>query len=90
MARIVSEESVQLIRKFLSEIDLPTPFDGDGAGYNILKFFEQLDVDIGGMADKGETVDPGFAAGVDKVIQEFMYDGLDPIDYGDLERRLKN
>ena len=90
MSRRISETSVQLIKKYSDQIGLTFPMDDDRSGYAILKFFESMDADIGGMKSEGKTVDDKLVADVDKIIEEFLYDGEDGIDYEDLERRLKS
>jgi len=84
----ISEESVRLIRKYLPELGLTFPLDDDDGGYRILKFFEAIDADIGGMIDKGKEVDPVFNDDVNRIIGEFLAPD-EPIDYDDLERRLR-
>ena len=89
MAKIISESSVQLIKKYSDEIGLSFPMDDEGSGYAILKFFESMDADIGGMKHEGIPVDDKLVDDVSRIIDEFLYDGREEIDYADLERRLK-
>ena len=90
MSKIISERSIQLIKQYADEINLTYPMDDDGAGYAILKFFEMMDAEIGGQRSKGIEVDGQIIADVNRIINEFLYDGKDEIDYADLERRLKD
>lgn len=90
MSKIISERSVQLIKQYADEINLTFPMDDEGAGYAILKFFELMDAEIGGQRSRGIVVDSQLIADVNQVIDEFLYDGKNEIDYVDLERRLKN
>lgn len=84
----VSERSVQLIKQYMDEIELPLPLDFENAGYNILKFFEHLDGAISTWKDEGKDVDETFVKDVDYVIQEFFSDNGELIDYADLQKRL--
>ncbi len=90
MSRIISETSVQLLKKYSDQIGLTFPMDDDNSGYAILKFFESMDADIGGMKSEGKPVDDKLVADIGKIIEEFLYDGEKEIDYKDLERRLKS
>ena len=90
MSKIISESSVQLIKKYSDEIGLKFPMDEEGSGYAILKFFESMDADIGGMKAEGKPVDEELVADVSRIIKEFLYDGGEEIDYLNLERRLKS
>ncbi len=84
----ISEESVRLIREHLPELGLTFPLDDDDGGYRILKFFEAIDADIGGMIAEGKKVDPELIDDVGRIIEEFLAPD-EPIDYNDLERRLR-
>ena len=86
----VSDSSVELIRQHLNELNLSYPLDEEHAGYAILKYFEEIDADIGGLKAEGKHVDEDFVERVNKVIEEFFFDNRIKIDYEDLERRLKN
>lgn len=90
MSRIISETSVQLIKKYSDQIGLTFPMDDDVSGYAILKFFESMDADIGGMKSEGRSVDDKLVADINRIIEEFLFDGEQKIDYEDLERRLKS
>ena len=90
MSRIISETSVQLLKKYSDQIGLTFPMDDDSSGYAILKFFESMDADIGGMKSEGKPVDDKLVADIDRIIKEFFYDGGEEIDYRDLERRLRS
>ena len=90
MPKIISENSVQLIKKYADEIGLTFPMDDDTSGYAILKFFESMDADIGGMKAEGKSIDDKLQSDIGKIIQEFLYDGEEEIDYQDLEKRLKS
>ena len=90
MSRIISETSVQLLKKYSDQIGLTFPMDDDSSGYAILKFFESMDADISEMKSEGKPIADKLEADVDKIIEEFLYDGEEIIDYKDLERRLKS
>ncbi len=89
MTKRISEKSVKLIKEHLNELNLVFPLNDEDGGYKILKFFEQLDADIGELRLEGKVVSKDLIDDVGQIITEFV-NPVDPIDYEDLEQRLKS
>jgi len=88
--KIICEESVQLIKEHLSEIDLTFPLDDENGGYRIFKFFESMDANIcEEISSSNDEKDKKLIRDVDRILSEFINPD-EPIDYQDLEARLKS
>jgi len=88
--KTISEDSVKLIKEHLSELDLTFPLDDEDACYKILKYFESMDGGICyDLSTSNDEKDRKLLDDVDRIISEFQT-LEDPVDYQDLERRLKS
>ena len=85
----VSEESVKLIREHLSELNLTFPLDDEDGGYKIFEFFSAMDGSIGDLRMSTDEKDRKLLDDVNRIVMEFNNPD-EPIDYMDLERRLKS
>jgi len=85
----ISEESVILIRENLSELDLKFPLDDEDGGYTIFRFFSSMDGSIGHLRTSDDEKDKKLLDDINRIVMEFNNPD-EPIDYQDLERRLKS